>query len=371
MSKEKSFGIGCFHFGIKKLPPFEFRGSVYIKELKKYLSSIPSLNNLKIETADEFELYSQNIDRALPNMGNDIGYFPNPISLDLEFEIYIPFRIQAEIIGVEKKFLRTYSENFKVTILYGFFFPVTIVETENPTKSPSPSTAVMLVREFISKKAQDKKSKYIRFECIGPSPFHINCFLRAQKQNSTKNLLFNSKKTEQSGYDKLVINYNKDKFKNSDEALNHLKSLIMDEFGYCYRHIQIRNSRMYSWNSIQENLKKLVQIQKKEGIKGMYEKLTQRHVLIERLIMDITTLEGQNILDKEFERNEYQQVYPSEKDTIFKTTIDKRLKDKIVYPTKQMTRLISFIENRRVKNLEFIIIIIAAMLGGFIGSSLF
>jgi hypothetical protein len=32
-----AFGVGCFHFGVKKLPPFKFKGSEYIKELKEVL----------------------------------------------------------------------------------------------------------------------------------------------------------------------------------------------------------------------------------------------------------------------------------------------------------------------------------------------
>ena len=75
MNKEKAFGIGCFHFGIKKTPPFEFNGSEYIEELKKTLSKIPNLNNLKIKTDDEFESFEVEIIEALPSLENDIDYF--------------------------------------------------------------------------------------------------------------------------------------------------------------------------------------------------------------------------------------------------------------------------------------------------------
>ncbi|WP_288984695.1 hypothetical protein [uncultured Flavobacterium sp.] len=48
MSKEIAFGIGCFNFGVKKTPPFEFKGSEYLKELDKELLKIGNLTNLTI-----------------------------------------------------------------------------------------------------------------------------------------------------------------------------------------------------------------------------------------------------------------------------------------------------------------------------------
>ena len=368
MSKEKSFGIGCFHFGIKKLPPFQFKGSEYIEELKKYLSKIPNLNNLKIETDNEFKSYCEEIVDVLPNLENDRDYFPCPEFFDLEFELYIPFRIQEEIINTKKKFLDTHSENFKITILHTFHSPVAIVEIKNPTKTPDPSIAVRLVREFI-KKETNEKSEYIRFEFIGPSPFHIDCYLNSQKQNINKNWLFNQKEILSSmEYNKIFIDYNEDNFKNSDEALDYLKFSIMSEFGYYYSCIQIRNSKIRSWELIQENLENLTQIQKTSGIKGIYKKLFKRSFLIEHLVVDITTLEGQDIIDNGIRQNEYQQIYLSKDEVFFKTFIDRELKEKNNYPTKQATDLISFIESRRVKNLELVTILIAAILGGMIGS---
>src|SRR5690606_27458565 len=107
MSKQKSLGIGCFHFGVKKAPPFDFKGSDYLIELNKALSKISSLTNLKIDTDEDFKKNEFSITEVTENLQNDEGYFPYSLILDVEFNLYIPFRIQAEIKGTEEKYLST------------------------------------------------------------------------------------------------------------------------------------------------------------------------------------------------------------------------------------------------------------------------
>ena len=158
---EKSIGIGCYHFGVKKSPPFAFTGKDYIDKLNTALSKIASLNNLKINTDDDFRNYKQDVMDELPNLEYDEGFFPNPIFLDIQFELYIPFRIQAELIERNEKFLDTYSEKFKVYIVQSYFLPVAIIEIVDPTKQPDPSTGVVIVREFLRKNFERTNGVYI------------------------------------------------------------------------------------------------------------------------------------------------------------------------------------------------------------------
>ncbi|MCK4592105.1 hypothetical protein KAT63_01535 [Candidatus Parcubacteria bacterium] len=368
MSKEKSFGIGCFHFGIQKKPPFQFKGSEYIEELKNDLSKIPSLNNLKIKTDRIFKSYSEEITEALPNLESDEGCFPHALSFILEFELFIPFRIQKEIVE-ERKLINTFSENFKVKILHGYYLPVAIIEIKNPTRMPDPSMAVRIVREFLEKELKNN-AEYIRFECIGPSPFHLDCSLKPQKSKLEDTWIFNPIKKSRIGYDELIINYNENILKNSDEALKYLILPLMIEFSFFYMCIQTRNSKMRLWELIQDDLEKLILIQKSSGIKGFFKKLLKRSALIESLITDVTMFEAENIYDKIAIQNSYNQIYSSENEILFKTFIDRELDEKNVYPTTQTVNLITFFESKRIKNLELIIAIFAAMLGGAIGALL-
>ena len=370
MNKEKAFGIGCYHFGVKKTPPFKFKGTEYLEELKLTLSSISNLNNLKISSDEDFNKWTTKITEELPNLEDDDDFFPYPFKLNIDFELYIPFRIQEEITGEKEKFLDTYGENFKVKIIQSFDLPVAVVEIINPTKKPDPSTAVQIVREFIRRELTKNKSQYIRFEYLGPSPFHLDCYLKPQKPKSDEEWLFNPQEQLRKGYDELTIYYNEDNIKDSDEAMDYLISSLRDEFGFFYRCIQMRNSKMHSWDIIEKNLNELLEIQNKYGLKGFYKRFFRRPSLIGQLFTDIATFEGEDIFRTGLKQNSYNKIFSIKDQIFFKTFIDKELEEKIDYPVKQTSDLITFFEIRRVKSMEFIIALISAILGGAIGAIL-
>lgn len=370
MSKQKSFGIGCFHFGVKKNSPFDFKGSEYLTELNKALSKISSLTNLKIDTDEDFKKFELSITEATENLENNEGYFPYSLILDVEFNLYIPYRIQAEITDIEEKYLSTFTENFKVKIIQSYYLPVAIIETINPTKENDPSSAVQIVREFIRRELTDAKSDYIRFECLGPSPFHCDFFIESKKPDEDDKWLFNPEEELKKGYDNLIIYYNSDEIKDANEALEYLSSSIRDEFGFFYKCIQTRNAKMDSWQTIQKNLNTLLEIQNAKGLKGIFHRFFKRPRLIGKLFTDIATFEGSDIFKSGMQQNEYKQTFSVKDEIFFKSLIDKELEEKLDYPVKQTTDLIHFFESRRVKSLELITALIAAILGGAIGALL-
>lgn len=370
MSKQKSFGIGCFHFGVKKNSPFDFKGSEYLTNLNNALSKISSLTNLKIDTDEDFKNFELSITEATKNLENDEGYFPYSLIFEVVFNLYIPFRIQAEIIDTEEKYLSTFSEIFKVKIIQSYYLPVAIIETINPTKENDPSSAVQIVREFIRRELTDDKSDYIRFECLGPSPFHCDFFIEPQKPDEDDDWLFSPEEELQKGYDNLTIYYNSDKIKDANEALEYLSSSIQDEFGFFYKCIQSKKAKMHNWQNIQENLNTLLEIQNATGLKGIFQRYFKRPKLIGKLFTDITTFEGSDIFNSGMQQNEYKETFSVKDITFFKSLIDKELEEELDYPVKQTTDLIHFFESRRVKSLELITALSAAILGGAIGALL-
>ncbi len=370
MSKQKSFGIGCFHFGVNKTPPFDFKGSEYLIELNNALSKISSLTNLKIDTDEDFKKLAFSITETTENLENDEGYFPHSLILDVEFNLYIPYRIQAEITKTEEKYLSTFTENFKVKIIQSYYLPVAIIETINPTEKNDPSDAVRIVREFIRRELTNTKSDYIRFECLGPSPFHCDFFIKPTKPDIDEDWLFSPETELKKGYDNLIIYYNSDEIKDANEALEYLSTSIQDEFGFFYKCIQTRNAKMHNWQTIQENLNSLLEIQNAKGLKGIFQRFIKRPRLIGKLFTDIATFEGSDIFKSGMQQNEYKETFSVKDEIFFKTLIDKELEEKLDYPIKQTTDLIHFFESRRVKSLELITALIAAILGGAIGALL-
>lgn len=369
-SKDKSFGIGCFHFGVKKKPPFQFSGSQYLQELEKALAKISNLTKLKIDSDEDFKNYTDNLTEITENLEDDEGYFPRPLILNIEFDLYIPFRIQSEITGTEEKRLSTFTENFNVKIVNSFYLPVAIIEPISPSKRNEPSTAVQIVREFIRRELTDSKSDYIRFECLGPSPFHFDCFLEPKKPSLGEDWFFTSEAELQKGYDNLRIFYNSDEIQDANEALEYLMTSILDEFGFFYKCIQMRNAKMHYWEIIQSNIDLLLAIQRERGVSGIWKRFFVRPKLIEMLYTDITTFEGKDIYLRGIQQNDYKEAFYVKEEIFFQDFIDKQLEEKLEYPVKQTTDLIVFFESRRVKSMDQITILTAAILGGVVGALL-
>ncbi len=163
MEHKISFGIGCFHFGVKRKHPFKFEGAKYINELKKGLESISNVDNIKISCENNFKDYSTHITEELPNIRNGKGFFPRSPFMKIEFQVYIPFRVQAQIseqlLRRKLSFLsKTFTEKFEVSINYAYHLPVTFIKLVTPSEEGRPSNAVMIVREFLEHEFEKIKS---------------------------------------------------------------------------------------------------------------------------------------------------------------------------------------------------------------------
>ncbi|WP_343604080.1 hypothetical protein [Fluviicola sp.] len=368
MTKEIAFGIGCFNFKPAKQIPFEFKTNVYLEKLKACLAQIPNLNNFIYSFDDETLSETLKVNEELPNITLDGDYFPYLSFSEIEFELYIPERVQVDITGYEAKHLRTYSETFKVSVHYNYHFPVSIVQILNPSKEPDPSLAVRIVREFLRNEIAKIKNSEIEFESLGPSPFHVDCYLKPEIDVHEDDWLFDVRELTQKGFDKVTINYNSKEFSDANEALDLLKEDIVDEFGYCYKFISIQNQKRQFWSEIHELVDELIIIQKAKGIKGFFQRLFRRSSKINTLFTEIADFEGLQIATNGLKQYEYNEIYRANDQTFFQKYIDENLEEKYGYPVKEMSELISFFESRRVKSIELIIAIVASIIGGVIGA---
>ncbi|WP_288984692.1 hypothetical protein [uncultured Flavobacterium sp.] len=252
----------------------------------------------------------------------------------------------------------------------GYYSPIAIVQCIKPKQKCDPTSAVQIVREYITREFEEIKSEYIRFEYLGPSPYHLDCFLKPRKPSEPNEWLYQTEEIIQKGYDELIIYYNAEEFKNAEEAMFNLTDSISDELGFYYSSQQDKVYRIRTWNSLQKKLNKLLKIQESTGLYGFYNKFFIRPKLISKLFTDIAAFEVQSTYGNNYHQNNYKHAFLIEDEIFFKTFIDKDLEEKDEYPIKQVTDLISFFESRRVKSLELTMAIIAAIIGGAIGSIL-
>lgn len=371
MNNKLSFGIGCFHFGVRGTPPVRFGGSEYLKELTQALEAIPNLDHIGVDCDDEFKDWSLDVTGELPSLEEGPGLFPKPWHMRIDFEVYIPLRVQAELCkGVSR--VRTFTERFKVSIHYTYHLPVTVVESVNPSQRGRPSTAVVIVRRFLERELNTSESGYIKFESLGPSPFHANCYIEPGDPQGDNDVDWDvwSERIPRRGYDDILFYYNEVAFANEEEVRNAVIEEILDELGFFYRVVQTQNARMSAWGRVEGLVGQLIAIQGMKGIRGRLERTFVCSKLINEALTQITVFEANRLYVHSARQRAYAHLYSDQLWGWFQPYIDKRIKQQISYPTGQIGQLVSFLESRRVKSVETLVVLVSALLGGTIGALL-
>lgn len=365
MEKSLSFGVGCFHFKYLAQPPFEIKGADYLAEIKKSLQSITNISNLDLSISQSFEDTEHSKDDDSEYVDEGFDYFPYlPFGDSISFDIYIPNRIQLEILSDLQINLDT--ENFRVTIIYGSELPTTIIELLNAPNEMSPSLAVMIVREFLNSQLK-KNDSLIELIILGPSPFHADFYIypngKLETEEKIKPIITKSK-----GYDKIVFEYNEKKFNELDQVRKLVHNSLIDHLGIFYLLQNGDLKRFHKWTTINMLVDKLIQFNKTKGLKYLWHRITKVYTLIEDITILIADFE---LYDIEYQTQITDELRYSTRDGIKNNLVDYifELKKEIKrYSTSQLREILSLIENRRSKKTENLIALIASILGGIIGS---
>jgi len=370
MVTELSFGIGCFHFGVKRIPPFKFKGSEYIKELNKALESIPNIDKIDISWEEDFKNVSIDVENELPNIHDNLDFFPRPVFFNIEFEIYLPFRVQEKLSGKFFFLGETFTERFKILIYYRYNLPVAFIEPIKPKKRSVPSSAVAIARKFLENEFEKSKTDYIRFEFLGPSPLHADCYIQPQEiqDDSDEGMKCQYTHIQKRGYDKIIFAYNQKIFREIEEAREWILNEISDELSFYYKLVQERNMRMHDWGDIDEIVSQIVQLESLAGLGSSLKRLIKRRKLVNRAFTSLIDFDGDRLLSLSVNRSSYESLYSGEEENYLQYFIDKEMKPAYEYPSSEWRKLISFYENRGIRSFEALIVFVSALLGAIIGA---
>ncbi len=371
MSNRLSFGIGCFHFGIKKTPPFEFKCAEHISEVRKALEFISNIDNISVCCDEDSKNWSTEVTDQLPPLNEGGGFFPNPRFMVIEFDVYIPFRVQEELVKklVSGIALETGTERFRISMRYGYYAPVTIVEPLNVAQENSPSQAIVVVREFLRKELQTSKSRYLRLEVLGPSPFHADCFSESLGEGE-HTLPIHVKQLPKLGYDSLVFYYDESAFGEVQDAKENILEEAEDELGFFYKINQIRDVEMKAWGDIEDSIQQLISLHRKKGIKGFFARLVTCSRLARDIFISLAEFDSHRLFSDNYLGEHCRDLYPGQKGGYFRSYIESSLKERAPYPTEQLSQLTNLLESRRTKHVEVLVILLSAMLGASIGALL-
>ncbi len=359
----KYFAIGCFHFSIKK--DIKCSISQYIQEIEIALNLLPSISELVIS-------YNEDEDDSIIDCSytgdsplNNCGIFcPRIEDLNIDFNIYIPYRIQKTLLGYTMD-----TENFIVRMRDAYFAPFTIVECVNGSTNDA-SSAVVLIREFIVNEFSKLQLK-INFEILGPSPFHADCTLSLasgipieNKDCSTEELLFDVSIKTKRGYDEISFLY---RIGDTDEdnIMDTIAQEISNEIGFFYYVIAEERQRSLRWEILMGDIMHLLEV---DNI-PRYKKILKKYKNIKNIIQDIVFFKAFYLASVNSISSHYRAIYKDGLQTnYFKDYIDNEIKDMSVYPVDDIYQLANFTFNKESKVFELFVVFLAAVSGGLIGA---
>jgi hypothetical protein len=366
----KSFGVGCFHFSIKKNNTNTITVKEYISEVVRSLEKLSTISD--IEYFYDESLKDEELDLSESTSMQDGQHcFPCIPFLNLSFNIYIPKRIQASVINEEVEYIDTETENFKVNFINAWHGPLTFIECSQASVETSASTAIQIVREYLIKE-YDLLDTFLFLDFIGPSPFHadffLNCEMKSQGEHGDKFTLEHVKKP---GYDQLNFNYNQHAFDTEDNALESLYRALRDEISFFYSLHCMRSSDIDDWGDIQESMHALLEFENDDIKKSFKDKLFLKPKLFKKVFKDIGLFKGKAIYLKSLIEQQYFSIYKSEKHTVYLESYNQRIVSEWQkYPVQETAELLLYFDQKNSKSLELSIIFTAAVLGGAIGAAI-
>lgn len=363
------FGIGCWRFGIRRERPFRLSISDYTSLLSSELESITSLTNLEIN-ADEDNL-GDFVEEHLEDTDFGPAVFPGQTVFRITFELYIPFRVQKEIVGVYFDG-QTGTERFRVHHHHVYHETVSFVEPIGSQCASDPSTAVQVVRKYLLMQIAQLSSALV-LDFVGPSPFHADFCVEGYDVPSERRNRFEVQLREDSGYAQVTFRCSSQEFPASEEACEVLFGYLDDELDVFYMVYRSNSENLSRWALIEADAARIFDRSRESG---KCSKLQAFRAKVSRggemaaLHEELLRFEADHIRDQFDQERAFRNMYDREKPTFLRKFVDGSLSDRPVFPVRQMKELVTFAETRRSKTIELAFLLIAAVIGGLAGSAI-
>ncbi|MGY3257008.1 hypothetical protein [Pseudomonas chlororaphis] len=363
MSSQRAFGIGCFHFGYNPGLPLKYTTSEYIEALKFSLNSLSSVSQLEIDYYDKFE-ESYELSGAPPSLF-DGEFFPYVEFLTINFKLYIPRRVQAEVISESEDYLRSGAEHFNVRIVNHYYGPLAFIECLDAKKS-FPSGAVRVLREFLKREFK-KISNGITFESLGPSPFHGDFYVRCSAEvDGGVSLEIDVVK----GYDVFVFTVSNGKSHPDNTDMDTVYGLIDDEISLFYELQRARVRLMRGWQKITETWTSLKEKTDAEfSISRVFDRF-KVHSTSKQLISDAYSFRVECELQQQQIEAQLKFTYGKGVSRYLESYLLDRSEQVPDYPIESILNWAQHVNQASFKAAEIIAVMSSAVFGGVVGAVL-
>ncbi len=368
LSHSTAFGVGCFHFGIRVIEPRSFSPDEYIEDLRNCLEAIDTVSEIEfyytpISSPESIEMSEQ------PDSMEEGACFPHLDFFRCSFSVYLPYRLQAELTDMDEEFVDSGVEHFKVHTRYTFYGPVTFVECQDAPLHCSPSSAVVAVRKYLERHVNNT-DRPVRFEMIGPSPFHADFHLIEDASVEGQESIFQAEYLHKPGYDRITIRAaSSGKSSDFDHLKLQLFEALEDELGFFYELMRERSAQISAWAEIENNLQELLYAKPSQGMLARHWAPVRRRKKLKALFHDLLSFRANAVFAESSRDEKYRSLYDTGKYTvILKKYLDEHIENLYTYPTSDVLEMVKFEEERTTKTFEWAAVLLAAILGGLVGA---
>ena len=290
-----AFGAGSWNFGLRRELPFTLDADEYVMLLQKGLETVSSLNNLVVSPRSDRQLKIRS-DWLTPTSSGP-AIFPDGVVRHMKFDLYIPFRIQNELVGPDAQ-SNTLTETFRVYVRYPYHGAVSYVQLVGDRISPRPASAMQIVREYM--KAQFRHSSTdVVFESVGPTPFHADFWVAGYPTPNENERELDFRQRDTPGYAKIVFRCYTERTRTVEDAFDTLFRALDDELGFFYS-MHRRDLDSYDrWEDIENMTANLVgDLEQKAWYHGIRKALARSRELT-KLHVALTQFEKNHIVDEQ------------------------------------------------------------------------
>jgi hypothetical protein len=335
-----------------------FSAAEHLGAVKKALEKIDTIKNVEVPE-DTIAIRASSWTEE-----EDERFFPIYSNGTITFSLFLPKRVQADLIGWRDCYCS--AEQIQVTIIYRHSLPVAYISYDLDdqfanTAMEGPSDAVIVVRKYLQKMLADDEK--ITFEFLGPSPMHVDVFLKSGAELGQK-AEFKDLSQKGRGYKRFIFTL---PALNSMATFREFVHEHHDVLSAYYRIVRHRNQLMKQFVSIHNAVASLLPDTNKGKLVNRIQLISKVGRTVESILE--TLLRNQLTT---FELKKY--VAESKSDGVMKDDspfiplIQRELNDDHRIPSEEIRDIIRLYEERRLRLFEVVALLISAIIGGVIGS---
>lgn len=383
LSESVSFAVGSLFFEVPdaKVPSLGetsrdyLTPKEYVEKVRGALETISAIDNLVVETPQS---YSGRLDspweiphifgphKSGPHPGGAI--VPHFSTGYIGFTLHVPNRMQSDLLFRSK--LPAEVENFRVDIHYGGRFPVAFVSPTDPVRLDRPSTALILVREFLEREFQHRlPNSDVTFCFLGPSPLWANCVVEPGPDGISSRVEYAVEQVRR-GYNRLRFSYSRQVFSNGTDAFEAIQGYTVDDLGVYYFVENEMRSLQAKWRLIDLGLADLIRLHQSPGLYAAFRRIMNSGRQSRELTLRILDAEAATAATRTYATSAIDEIRRQSELPSFLEWHEIQMGELESVGPPQVSEIASFLDAVHARTIQTLVVLVASALGGVAGAAL-